>query len=144
MVNIPLFVGFHTSQVVQDFSHQQYQYWAQQKSVFLLLEENHIINVATPWLQRDRGENQSWVKTEVANLGWSHPKWCKWVFLLRKKGVFPTFLTSKMSKSSLHLINALWVDVFFFVVSVVWLKMPCFCCAVNHYLGSADTYTLAA
>ena len=24
MVNIPLFIGFHTSQVVQDFSHQQY------------------------------------------------------------------------------------------------------------------------
>ena len=24
MVNIPLFTGFHTSQVVQDFSHQQY------------------------------------------------------------------------------------------------------------------------
>ena len=26
MVNIPLFTGFHTSQVVQDFFHQQYQY----------------------------------------------------------------------------------------------------------------------
>ena len=26
MVNIPLFIGFHTSQVVQDFSHQQYVY----------------------------------------------------------------------------------------------------------------------
>ena len=25
MVNIPLFIGFHTSQVVQDFSHQQYE-----------------------------------------------------------------------------------------------------------------------
>jgi len=24
MVNIPLFTGFHTSQVVQDFLHQQY------------------------------------------------------------------------------------------------------------------------
>ena len=24
MINIPLFIGFHTSQVVQDFSHQQY------------------------------------------------------------------------------------------------------------------------
>ena len=24
MVNIPLFIGFHTSQVVPDFSHQQY------------------------------------------------------------------------------------------------------------------------
>ena len=23
MINIPLFIGFHTSQVVQDFSHQQ-------------------------------------------------------------------------------------------------------------------------
>ena len=25
MVNIPLFIGFHTSQVVQDFFHQQYE-----------------------------------------------------------------------------------------------------------------------
>lgn len=53
---------------------------------------------------------------------------------LRKKVFYPTFLTSKMSKSSLHpkysicisqsypyLINELWVDVFFFVASFVWL-----------------------
>jgi len=34
MINIPLFIGFHTSQVVQDFVHQQYDWVVATRSFF--------------------------------------------------------------------------------------------------------------
>ena len=53
MVNIPLFIGFHTSQVVQDFSHQQYhpgKWTAGTYKLFTPIEqEKHHLNHPPPF-----------------------------------------------------------------------------------------------
>ena len=56
MVNVPLLIGFHTSQVVQDFSHQQYgQSNPNQVLVQVMMTTVHQpdLNPVTPQLVQD-------------------------------------------------------------------------------------------
>ena len=114
---IPLFTGFYTSQVVQDFFHQQYYFIGlQQTSWYLVMCLTSCFRESFPH-QKHTLAHPSDSSTHKKQVNWERPRPCRWDFNASQSEIWVVVdvmmtcgmqVISNHHVSTIHVFSSIW------------------------------------